>query len=196
MTRVESFARKDCILCSGDSLMPIWELEKFPFTDTIGFYTKNYPTVDQTLVICNMCGMFQLQKVVAPEFLYDSDNYSYERVNSPKIIKESALYRKLILEIMPNLAYKQLRVLEIGGSSDLFIGKLIDMFKEVTIVDPAPIIPQEKKPQIEILKGFMEDNWTVLEDQKFELIMQRKLVAWPLVFLVLMNWLWNFYKGV
>jgi len=32
--------------------------------------------------------------------------------------------------------------------------------------------------------------------QKFELIVQRKLVAWPLVFLVLMNWLWNFYKGV
>jgi hypothetical protein len=32
--------------------------------------------------------------------------------------------------------------------------------------------------------------------QKFEIIVQRKIVAWPLVFLVLMNWLWNFYKGV
>jgi hypothetical protein len=32
--------------------------------------------------------------------------------------------------------------------------------------------------------------------QKFEMILQKRIVAWPIVLLVLMNWMWNFYKGV
>lgn len=176
MISVEFYERNNCSLCFGNSLMPIWELVKLPFTDTIGPYLKDYPTVDQTLVICSQCGLFQLQKVVTPEFLYDSDNYSYERVNGPKIVREGALYRNLILEMIPNIAYQRPRVLEIGGSSELFISTLIDLFNSVTIIDPAPVVSQGNNPRIEILKGFMEDNWSVLDDHKFELIICRHVI--------------------
>jgi hypothetical protein len=32
--------------------------------------------------------------------------------------------------------------------------------------------------------------------RSLEMLVQRKLVAWPLVIIVLLNWLWNIYKGI
>jgi hypothetical protein len=32
--------------------------------------------------------------------------------------------------------------------------------------------------------------------RSFEMLLQRKFVAWPLVIIVLLNWCWNIYKGI
>lgn len=168
--------RNQCILCSSQDLRPILELAKFPFTDTLGSFSKDYPKLDQTLLICGLCGMFQLRRVVSPRFLYASENYSYERVDSPKIQKEGELYKKLVYEFLPDEAIGSTRILEIGGSSDLFINTLEIIFESATIIDPAPTISQSINPKVEIVAGFMEDHWSLFENQGFNLIICRHVI--------------------
>jgi ubiquinone/menaquinone biosynthesis C-methylase UbiE len=176
MDTPEFFDRNYCILCFSESLRPIWELTKFPFTDSLDSYLRDYPTIDQVLLFCNVCGMVQLQRVVSPKFLYDSSNYSYERVYSSKIQREGDFYKKLLFEILPDVVSRPRKVLEIGGGSDLFINTLIDIFEFAQIIDPAPVISQKLNPKVEITKGFMEDNWPLLENQKFDLVICRHVI--------------------
>lgn len=178
--------RQECLLCSKKELISIWELRNLPFTDTLGGYTKDFPSLDQGLMICNVCGMVQLSRIVSPAFLYSTENYSYHRVNGPKIWQEGLFFRDLVKEIMPFTKAKHKTVLEIGGSSDVFISNLIDLFESALVIDPAPRISVESNMKVEFIQGFMEDEWIQIKEREINLVICRHVIehiSYPLDFL-------------
>lgn len=168
--------RVTCCLCFKANLSPLWQLDNLPFTDTLGEYTDGYPAIDQTLMICDACGMVQLLKVVAPKFLYNPLNYNYERISGPKITQEANLYKDLLQEFFSDEKARETKVLEIGGSSELFMNEIVGLFECGIIVDPAPIIPNHQNPKISFVKGFMENNLDLVANKEINLIICRHVI--------------------
>lgn len=171
-----SFVREACCLCGSPKLIPLWDLTNFPFTDTIGQYEIEYPTVSQTLVICSDCEMVQLLIVVDPEFLYSALNYSYDRPDGEKIVSESLCYRELLNEFIPKIRKNTIHLLEIGGSSDLFLNKISDLFDIGIIIDPVPRLSTLNNPKISFVSGFMENNFDLILENKVNVIVCRHVI--------------------
>ncbi len=84
---VKSFKNKDCRLCGGNKFIPFLNLGKQPLANELVEYPpvlgqKKFPL---NVVICDYCGLFQLNYVVSPERLFE--NYKYYSSTSPVFIK-------------------------------------------------------------------------------------------------------------
>lgn len=168
--------RKNCCLCANGGLVPLWSLERLPFTDTIGEYDIGYPTVNQTLAICGNCGMVQLLKIVNPNFLYNPLYYTYDRLDSQKINNEAEIYRDLLNQFIPKIREYAINVLEIGGSSAIFLNKIADLFEIGFIIDPSPHFSNPTNFKINFITGFMEDNFDIILENKINVIICRHVI--------------------
>ena len=123
-----------CGVCSSKNFEDIWDLPKFPLTEAFGEFDRNYPCIDQKLVLCLECGHLQLGEQVDPNFLYQTVNYNFRTVLNTKIDRELSFFMKFVQELGKDL--KALNALEIGASNIILAKKLQPLFKSISVCDP------------------------------------------------------------
>lgn len=123
-----------CNVCFSEKLKNIWYLPKLPLTEQFGRFDKKFPSFDQELVFCCVCGHLQLKRIIDPNFLYTFENYNY----STKISKSTERILKKFIDFYHRNTkkIKPTSILDIGGNDSLLIDKIIKKNIKAYIIDP------------------------------------------------------------
>ena len=127
-----------CSVCNNLELIELWDLPKYPFTETFGAFTPSYPTVDQLLMWCSSCNHVQLSNLVDSQHLYNLENYALRTLSTPKIEKEISFLNSFIFQsiVKLDLNPQELHAFEFGGNN-LGLAKLLEgKFASVSVCDP------------------------------------------------------------
>jgi SAM-dependent methyltransferase len=146
-------------MCGGDDLHKFLDLgrtppaDQFPFSSQLGAPQETYPL---EVVMCDGCGLAQLNYVVAPEVLY-CDDYPYESSTTAAGRKHWHEFARMTVQML-GLDQDDL-VVDIGSN----VGVLLQMFKNEGVrvlgVDPAANIAEiANRNGIETLPAFFSSE--------------------------------------
>ncbi len=164
--------RKHSIITGGSDLVKVWDLPNLPFTEFFGEYSASFPTVNQELMSCPKSGVFQLKYEVEPAFLYNSDNYNFRTLRTPKIEKELDFFvRSSCLRSRLNAKSK---ILEIGGNNSVMADRLTGLFSSYVLCDP--ILQDSVDGKVEYWGGVIEDRIDSVQDYQPTVIIGRHVL--------------------
>ena len=183
--------RKRSIITGGSDLVKVWNLPNLPFTEFFGEYSSSFPTVNQELMSCPKSGVFQLKYEVEPSFLYNSENYNFRTLTTPKIEKELDFFvRSSSLRSRLNAKSK---ILEIGGNNSVMADRLTGLFSSYVICDP--ILQDNVYEQVENWGGVVEDRIDSVKDYQPTVIIGRHVLEHVNSPLTLLEKLLNCIQG-
>ncbi|GGF52408.1 class I SAM-dependent methyltransferase [Alteromonas lipolytica] len=141
---------EQCTLCESSELALLWDLPQLPLSETFGKYDPDFLSYDQQLVICDQCGHVQLKCQLAPEVMYNQDDYHYKTANSGATQRRFACLHQFI---QTHLTKRPEVVVDIGGND----ASLVNVFDCPVkyVVDPS-ISESGLIDGVQFIKGFAE----------------------------------------
>lgn len=125
---------QSCGVCGFNALTTAWHLPKLPFTEAFGEYDPGFPSPDQDLMRCELCGHVQLRWQIDPQYLYSADTYFFGSSRSPKLEAEQEFLIDFIRCLVPNRHYAS--ALEFGANNLSFAPKLLQLTDQLVVCDP------------------------------------------------------------
>ena len=162
----------DCGVTGDFGLRTLWDLPKFPLTESFGQYSPDFETFPQELVISTTSGHVQLRHQLNPSFLYGQSTYSYKTGSSAKIKRELDFLVEFIGELTS--AWPPDHVFEFGAN-DLTLAKRLSQFaNQVTVCDP--LLPEqiEDVPRnLHCIRKTVEESLSDLQFENIDLVIAR-----------------------
>lgn len=147
-----------CGVCRGTDFAEVWNLDAYPLTEQFGTYDPEFPTIDQALMKCKVCGHVQLRDQVDPEFLYSKDNYKFVSGTTPKLAREYEFLLDFTRSVLPADGVRA--ALEFG-SSNLTVAEILCGIAD-TVMAVDPLLPEfSPSPGVLLHHGTIE---RVLQD--------------------------------
>ena len=112
----------------------LWKLEEFPLTEMMGNFDAEFKNFDLELTIDSETGFVHLQNVVPSDILYNSSDYAYRSLNSPKTSRTIQKYLDFFSKTTSGKTFNS--IIDIGGN-DLTTAKLLKGYaSQISVVDP------------------------------------------------------------
>ncbi len=112
----------------------LWKLEEFPLTEMMGNFDAEFKNFDLELTIDSETGFVHLQNVVPSDILYNSSDYAYRSLNSPKTSRTIQKYLDFFSKTTSGKTINS--IIDIGGN-DLTTAKLLKGYaSQISVVDP------------------------------------------------------------
>lgn len=172
MNHPKVIERTQSIITGKENLQKVWELPGLPFTEFFGEYNPAFPKVDQALMLCPESGAFQLQYEVDPGFLYQSTNYNFRTLTTPKIEREIDFL--IVSSSLTSLLNSKSRVLEIGGNNSVMADRLRESFAKYVVCDP--ILDDRVDGKVEFWGGMVEDKIESIEQLQPTIVIGRHVL--------------------
>jgi hypothetical protein len=124
-----------CGISDATNFESLWALPALPLTDRFGtFQSTDVWSFDQELLISVPTGHVQLRNQLEPDFLYDSDTYSFRTGAAKSSNRGVRFFEKYLARMIQGSHFKS--AVDIGGN-DLSVGRgLLACSSKVSVVDP------------------------------------------------------------
>jgi SAM-dependent methyltransferase len=133
--KVSTTQRYNCSACGHANLEEVIALPSLPLT---GIFVRpdergNYPSFDQALMCCAMCGHGQLRETVDPEYLY-RDTYTHRSSLSPISTRGNDFFLNFVEDVTAGRPFQC--IIEIGCNDLYLLRKLLKRAENLIGFDP------------------------------------------------------------
>ncbi|MEI7695718.1 MAG: methyltransferase domain-containing protein [Chlorobium sp.] len=141
-----------CVVCDGE-IQPVLNFPELPLTGIYSnLFDPSYPTFNQELMVCTVCGHGQLKYIIEPGYLYGS-TYGFRTSESNTASAGSNFFATNLQRLFPGKYFE--RILEFGSNDGYLINLLKSKGNKLLGIDPAVKV-ESLTENVKLIKGTIE----------------------------------------